>query len=1145
MKDKQLFSAVHDNFFAAKSEYNRDIIRSRQNCFTKARYEFTRRIMLINLGIIFGKVLRKFTHSLIKKYYPKIQITGAERIPSEGPILFCANHPNSLIDPVLIGITAKRPVSFMAKAPLFKTPILGSIMYALGMVPAYRGRDDSRQVKKNQKSLERVVKGLKSGRAMGIFPEGVSTDLRQLGLVRGGASRIALGAFAAEVDNLIIIPLGINYETKERLGSRVWINVGKPIQLDEFVAENQSDETKPLTEDKVLRRKLTQQIEAKLKSVIVHLDNAEWDSLLDQLETLVEHSKHKASLKVPKLMRRKRIADALNYFYQKEPETGTQIVSRIQQYHHKVKSAGLIIDDPILQRNTIRTTFTICWKLIHLILWFVPALVGTLGNIVPFVITRSIATKVQDEGQKTTALTRIGVGLPIYLLWYALIANTIRIETQQWVLMPVTNFLLLLSGTISLKYWPYCVKTMVHLGHQVRASLKKGMLQQLREELLDIRGTLVQYAERYADLVPRPNPPSIKPIVMLFASTLSSLVLLSVAFVFYMLLNIYFRPEIKGDMEMFRTEEVELNEATVTQAELTVLRIGEKAKETHEASIDLLNEYQVGKFQFENQKSRQMVSTLLHNFYQARDDLLKIGIIYNPDRENLQSHLSNVSRKRLLQLSTAAMLLRHQMSLRFATTYLKDKKLTKYLNQPDATYGIPEGLVRRVNEELNADIYQTYIATIREKHKQTLNGQGADDSPHSTKLVNLIDEAEKIDSEITDPLHSNVRSAISQAVSKGVNTYLQIQQFVATEIGDFRIKDTKDISEHHIAEDKVKEFHDELKPGDILIERRDWYSSNAFLPGYWPHGALYVGTLQDWEKEDDKDFKKYIIDELKVLVEREARNNQTGTNQAQKNSKAHVEKMRELIEVLELVDSENPPDQKMAELIKKLNEKQIIEAVSEGVIHNTIEHSVGQASSVFALRPKGPKEKKMEPKERAQAIARAFFYLNRPYDFNFDFDTPNTLVCTEVVYRCYGGNSDEATLNFPIVTLMGRRTLPAHQLAIQFVEDVEADRSQYELVAWLDHDRINQTANVLKYNGDYSGEDFEKFKDTLKRSSITFVMEYKKHGLTALVSKQVLYLFYLSVITAFCYAIAKFVFYLRRTSVVQDFSQPSLPVENS
>ncbi|MFL2864677.1 MAG: hypothetical protein ACJZ8Y_05625 [Pirellulaceae bacterium] len=373
---------------------------------------------------------------------------------------------------------------------------------------------------------------------MGIFPEGVSSDVRQLGLVRGGASRIALGAFEGGVENLVIVPLGINYERKERLGSKVWINVGEPILMKEFTQENRSDEEKAITDDKVLRRKLTQRIETNLKTVIVHLDNAEWDPLLDDLETLVEHSRHKASLKVPKLMRRKRIADALNYFYQEETETGTEVVSQIQNYHHKVRAAGLIIDDPILQRSTLKTTFTILWKFVHLIVWFIPALLGTLGNIVPFVITRAIASKVQQEGLKTTALARIGVGLPIYLLWYALIAYTVWMETAQPVLITVTNFLLLLSGTISLKYWPYCVKTMVHLGHQLRACLKKGRLKKLRAELMEIRETLVQYAERYAELVPRPNPPSIRPMIMLFASTLSSLALLSVAFIFYLLLNI-------------------------------------------------------------------------------------------------------------------------------------------------------------------------------------------------------------------------------------------------------------------------------------------------------------------------------------------------------------------------------------------------------------------------------------------------------------------------------------------------------------------------------------------------------------------------------------------------------------------------------
>ena len=1071
--------------------------------------------MIINAGIIFGKVLRKFAHTLIKKYYPKIQFTGVDQIPSDGPILFCANHPNSLIDPVLIGITAKRPVSFMAKAPLFRTPILGPVMHALGMVPAYRGRDDSSEVKKNQKSLDRVIQGLQSGRAMGIFPEGVSTDLRQLGLVRGGAARIALGAFEGGVEDLVIIPLGINYERKERLGSKVWINVGEPIQLQSFVDSTRSNEEKGITEDKVLRRKLTQQIESNLKTAIVHLENAEWDPLLDDLETLVEHSKHKASLKIPKLMRRKRIADALNYFHREEEETGTEVIAQIKQYHQKVKSAGLLIDDPILQRSTPKTTFRIFWQLIHLVIWFIPALFGTLGNIVPFVITRAIAGKVQDEGQKTTALARIGVGLPIYLLWYGSIAYIVIQETSQFVLVTVTNFLLVLSGTIALKYWPYCIKTMIHLGHQLRISLKRERLKQLRAELIQIRETLVQYAERYAKLVPRPNPPSIKPLLMMLASTISSLMLLSIAFIFYMSLQIYFNTEIENQFEAQPVKTVPVNEETVTQAEKTVIRIGDKARITHLESSKKLDEYLSGTFKFENQDNRRDVSAMLHNFYQARDELLKIYLVFNPDRQPEDSQVK-VSRRRLMQLSAAAMLLRHQMSLQFAATYIHEKELTKYLNQQDDTFGIPEGLVRRVNEELNAKVYNEHIATVREQYMQEIEIHGVDESEQSEGLFYLISQANKtinaIHAKNSDPLHSSVRSAISNAVRNGVNSYLKIQRIVATEIGDFRIKNTDEVKNHHIPKEDVEKFHQQLQPGDILIERRDWYSSNAFLPGYWPHGALYVGTPNQW----DDDLKNEILVELRKLTKEEESRNQDATLN---NGKQHIQKMHQLINNLETGN------------VSELNNKHIIEAVSEGVIHNTIDHSVGEASSVFALRPLNLKDG-----EQAEAIARAYYYLGRNYDFDFDFDTPNTLVCTEVIYRCYGGNSDKATLRFPIVTVLGRRTLPAHQLATQFVESVQTGNPQFKLVAWLDHDRINQTATVTTYDDNYENEQFAAFADTLKRSSITFVMEYKKHGMSALVGKPTIFMFYLSLLTACCYAIAKLVFFLRAVSENTDLT---------
>ena len=117
-------------------------------------------------------VLRRLARGLVKFYYPRLEISGGEKIPQEGPVLLCANHSNSMVDPVLIGVTAGRPVRFMAKAPIFEMPVVGRVMYALGMVPAYRGMDDKSQVRRNLQSLDTGAEALMEGKALGIFPEG-------------------------------------------------------------------------------------------------------------------------------------------------------------------------------------------------------------------------------------------------------------------------------------------------------------------------------------------------------------------------------------------------------------------------------------------------------------------------------------------------------------------------------------------------------------------------------------------------------------------------------------------------------------------------------------------------------------------------------------------------------------------------------------------------------------------------------------------------------------------------------------------------------------------------------------------------------------------------------------------------------------
>src|SRR5688572_27258135 len=155
-----------------------------------------------------GDLARWTARKLVAIYYYKIFITDRERIPSEGPILLVANHANSLLDAVIVGKTAARPVHFLAKAPLFSIPVFGPALQALGMLPAYRASDDPSQTGRNMATIDNSANCLAKGEAVGIFPEGKSHDLPRLEQVRSGAARIAIQALNQGTPHVYVVPLG-------------------------------------------------------------------------------------------------------------------------------------------------------------------------------------------------------------------------------------------------------------------------------------------------------------------------------------------------------------------------------------------------------------------------------------------------------------------------------------------------------------------------------------------------------------------------------------------------------------------------------------------------------------------------------------------------------------------------------------------------------------------------------------------------------------------------------------------------------------------------------------------------------------------------------------------------------------------------
>jgi len=81
---------------------------------------------------------------ILRIFFPRIEISNIGRVPARGPVILVVNHPNGLIDPLFLLCLSPRPVSFLAKAPLFDMPVIGWFVKTLGSIPVYRRQDEGR-----------------------------------------------------------------------------------------------------------------------------------------------------------------------------------------------------------------------------------------------------------------------------------------------------------------------------------------------------------------------------------------------------------------------------------------------------------------------------------------------------------------------------------------------------------------------------------------------------------------------------------------------------------------------------------------------------------------------------------------------------------------------------------------------------------------------------------------------------------------------------------------------------------------------------------------------------------------------------------------------------------------------------------------
>lgn len=328
----------------------------------------------------------------------------------DGPVLLVANHPNMLLDPVLVVATAGRTPRFLAKSTLFSEPVLGAIVGAAGAIPVYRRKDAGADTARNAQMFAAVEEALEQGDAICIFPEGISHSSGLLEPLRTGAARIALSAAARGVP-VRIVPVGLNFHQKSVFRSKVTVAFGPPLDIAGPGDAQEGDEAGAV-------RELTAALADHMRDLLVEAEPTSDVELVNRVERLYATARELPASAEARLERRRLIADGLRELRARDPRRYAQLYAAGERYVRRLTRFGL--DEAMLGRDVPRRVvarFALRESLLALAL--VPLAVMAIGLFaVPYVVVQLFSGGLRLSLEER-ATYKLVAGLFVYVLWTA------------------------------------------------------------------------------------------------------------------------------------------------------------------------------------------------------------------------------------------------------------------------------------------------------------------------------------------------------------------------------------------------------------------------------------------------------------------------------------------------------------------------------------------------------------------------------------------------------------------------------------------------------------------------------------------------------------------------------------------------------
>jgi 1-acyl-sn-glycerol-3-phosphate acyltransferase len=365
-------------------------------------------------------LIRALARALVRSFYHRVEVVGAERVPRAGPLVVIANHRNALVDPLILLATLPRLLRPVAKSTLFRHPILAPFLRLAGALPVHRRQDPGSDPTHNAAMFRAVAAALRAGEAILVFPEGVSQPEPVLMPLRTGVARMVLGTEGeAAPPDTAILPVGLTFHDPEtfRAGWAL-VQVGVPVVVDDCRALVAREPERAV-------RELTARMAAALRDLIVEVEDRQTLRLAEGLEAIRRAEAEDAPTGDQSSSRAERVAwvqaatRAYRWLAPRSPERVARLRSEVERYLADLERTGLsprvvgrAYPPGTARRYAMREGLALLGGL-PLAAW------GVASHALPYRLTAAVARRLRSSPD-VTATVKLVAGAVLYPACWAL-----------------------------------------------------------------------------------------------------------------------------------------------------------------------------------------------------------------------------------------------------------------------------------------------------------------------------------------------------------------------------------------------------------------------------------------------------------------------------------------------------------------------------------------------------------------------------------------------------------------------------------------------------------------------------------------------------------------------------------------------------